>query len=178
MRNGPGKKRPGTNVRFSNQKPVVTTFEVGTDLRPTKKRKPPSGSSARRSKLDPENAYSFAIARAVSLAREVGESPEIRELCGGVYTTPPKVPSSAAPLAKGRPERWLVDTGGGHDLVDRDSVSSAILRTVRPAEHPLTLNTANGPTDVTKVVSLRVEALGAEVTPLLLACSPPVLSVG
>ena len=145
-------------MRFANGAPHVKVFEVDGVLRPCKGRKPRPSSGSLRSTLSSDDACALAIMRAVSLAREIGESTEIGEWYGGERSVPPKVPTGAAPMAKGRPERWLVDTGSGHDLVARDSVSPAILKTIRAAEFPLVLNTANGPTDVTKVVCLRVES--------------------
>ena len=90
-------------------------------------------------------------------------------------------PESDAPaFAAGRclPDQWLIDTGSGHDLIGRSSVPSKHLQSARPAPEQNTLNTANGPTRVTQVVDVTIGALATEASPLLLADSPPVISVG
>jgi hypothetical protein len=165
---------------------------------PTKIRKRTPGEVPPRPKVDSQTAASLAIQRALTNAKEVDECPIIHEYNGDVRIStriwPPcktmadaqskpaarsvqKAPS-ALPAKRFGPDRWLIDTGSGHDLVGRRDVSAAVLRTTRPARCPLVLCTANGDAEANKEVDVPVQSLGGSVSPLLLDSTPPVLSVG
>ena len=84
------------------------------------------------------------------------------------------------PQASGTPgpERWLIDTGCGYDLVGRKDVAPWFQRHATRLPRPIVLTTANGPATVAQSIELQVGPLGAHVKPLLLDRTPPALSVG
>ena len=76
------------------------------------------------------------------------------------------------------PDRWLMDTGSGYDLVAKSDVPHVLLGNAYRAEESLELHTANGATLADTVVDLQVGPLLEVVSPLLLESTPAVLSIG
>ena len=84
----------------------------------------------------------------------------------------------AAALTLG-PQRWIMDTGSPFDLVGRNEIpKSYVNKNIAESEFEITLNTANGETDVNWTLPLQVAPLGETVNPFLLENTPAVLSVG
>ena len=73
--------------------------------------------------------------------------------------------------------QWLVDTGCGHDLVDKRE-SESIHRWKVTAEEPQTFHTAGGPVEATEQMPMFLQDLGATIKPWILDDTPSVLSVG
>ena len=78
----------------------------------------------------------------------------------------------------GGPDKWLIDTGSGYDLVGRNDVPGWAMDSMLEDSSPIDLHTANGITTVDKTVSLQVMGLMEAVKPLVLQSTPAVLSVG
>ena len=72
---------------------------------------------------------------------------------------------------------WLADTGCGYDLVARKHVAKFTDK-IKQTDNPIMFNTANGMTDATNDILLRVEELDEDVEPYVLDSTPAVLSVG
>ena len=73
---------------------------------------------------------------------------------------------------------WLVDLGSGSDLVSKGMPRDVNAENCRPAEHPLSLITANGSTEANEVADVKLPALPDAVQPYVLDQTPAVLSVG
>ena len=74
-------------------------------------------------------------------------------------------------------DSWVLDTGSGHHLVSAATLDPASRGTLRKAETPLKLCTANGVTKVTQACDCRVPILGATFEVSVLPKTPNVLSI-
>ena len=72
--------------------------------------------------------------------------------------------------------RWILDTGSGHDLVDERQVSG--ISTIHYRKANATLQTAGGKVHVDWEVPMQVEELDEDIVPLVLKSTPAVLSLG
>ena len=72
--------------------------------------------------------------------------------------------------------RWILDTGSGHDLVDEKQVSS--ISSIHYRKANATLQTAGGKVHVEWEVPMQVEELDEDIVPLVLKSTPAVLSLG
>ena len=77
------------------------------------------------------------------------------------------------------PDRWLMDTGSGHDLISNPDIpdwnrENMMEMCPRLAE----LHTANGVTLVMNQVSMQIVGLKDDATALVLASTPAMLSIG
>ncbi len=72
---------------------------------------------------------------------------------------------------------WLIDTGCGHDLVNRKDLKKIAAKLMLSLT-PLTFNTANGKTKATQQAQLYCKELKEHLQPHVLESTPPVLSVG
>jgi hypothetical protein len=70
-----------------------------------------------------------------------------------------------------------MDTGCGHDLIDKKSVATVKDR-VSPALQKVGLQTASGFTKAESQVEVFIEELGETAVPYVLPSTPPVLSIG
>ena len=92
-----------------------------------------------------------------------------------VTTTASSVPASV--LNSGI-DRWIADTGCGHDLVQASDVSR-FKRYMEPySGDPVTLETANGLVEINHEIELRVHEIEEDVRACVLDATPAVLSVG
>ena len=78
---------------------------------------------------------------------------------------------------RSRVKYWLADTGCGYDLVAKKHVNHVADR-IKTAENSILFNTANGNTDATDDILLRVDELDEDIEPYVLESTPAVLSVG
>jgi len=74
-------------------------------------------------------------------------------------------------------ERWLFDSGSGHDLISVGDLSDQQLREVVPSAEMLQLQTANGDVSVDRCVDINIPSMPG-VTALVLPQTPAVLSMG
>ena len=72
---------------------------------------------------------------------------------------------------------WLADTGCGYDLASRKHVLKLTER-IKSIDNPITFNTANGNTDASEDIMLRVDELDEDIEPYVLNSTPAVPSVG
>ena len=72
---------------------------------------------------------------------------------------------------------WLVDSGSESDPVSKGMLRDVNAKNCRPAEHPISLVTANGSTEANKVADVKLPALPDPVQPYVLDQTPAVLSV-
>ena len=73
---------------------------------------------------------------------------------------------------------WLVDSGSESDHVSKGMLRDISAKNCRPAEHPISLITANGSTEANEVADVKLPALPDPVQPFVLDQTPAVLSVG
>ena len=78
---------------------------------------------------------------------------------------------------RSRVKYWLAETVCGYDLVAKKHVHHVVDR-IKTAENSILFNTANGNTDATDDVLLRVDELDEDIEPYVLESTPAVLSVG
>ena len=97
---------------------------------------------------------------------------ELSRIEGTRNSTAPALAASADVI-----DKWLMDTGCGHDLVARKEIK-ALAKMFRRAGLPLTFSTANGQTHATLCLPLHLSALGEDIEPYVLDSTPAVLSVG
>ena len=122
---------------------------------------------------DPEVEQRWAIHYARKLALELGT------LTATSQSSSSSLSSAAAAASRQKlgPDRWIMDTGSGYDLIGREDVPFPQWN--EPAVEGLELHTANGLTQVNEAAGLQVQHLGVhEVKPLILESCPPVLTVG
>jgi hypothetical protein len=91
---------------------------------------------------------------------------------------PGKDPVSPARAGFAGPPVWLIDTGSGHDLVSRADFPPWVLSQAVRAKSPLNLDTANGILRADMELPMQLAPFGVSISPLLLPCTPAVLSVG
>ncbi|MFM7990454.1 MAG: hypothetical protein ACKPKO_65165, partial [Candidatus Fonsibacter sp.] len=72
---------------------------------------------------------------------------------------------------------WLIDTGCGHDLLYKHEVAP-YKDFFQKAKSPVVFHTANGSTTANNVARIHVTDLNENITPYVMANSPPVLTVG
>ena len=98
-----------------------------------------------------------------------GESP--------VQAEKPIAAAAAKPMNTG-PDKWIVDTGSGLDLVGIQDVPPFETKNFLRDRNPVELHTANGITVVNQEVSMQIMSLMEDIHPLVLESTPAVLSVG
>ena len=76
------------------------------------------------------------------------------------------------------PREYVVDSGASFHLISRKDLTKRELQTVRPAEEPQTLATANGVVQATQEAEIYAKDLDLIVRALILEDVPPVLSLG
>ena len=76
------------------------------------------------------------------------------------------------------PQRWVMDTGSGNDLVGKQDLNAAVMRDAEKFSPPMILATANGHIVVDDEVDLQVAKLKLVVRPKVLLNTPAVLSIG
>ena len=76
------------------------------------------------------------------------------------------------------PERWMLDSGSGHDIVSRSLLSSLPNSRIRESAEQLTISTANGIIEVGEEALFRIPKIDRSISALLLESSPSVLSLG
>ena len=92
---------------------------------------------------------------------------------------PEATPAAAASHKDLGPDKWLMDTGCGSDLIGIDDIPKFNLeKMLTQCTSEIQLHTANGITTVQNEVILQVKNLREEVTALVLDSTPPVLSIG
>ena len=97
--------------------------------------------------------------------------------CIWVPCVPEDLPALAAtPGASVAVNRWILDTGSGHDLVDEKQVSS--ISSIHYRKANATLQTAGGKVHVEWEVPMQVEELDEDIVPSVLKSTPAVLSLG
>jgi len=75
-------------------------------------------------------------------------------------------------------KQWLMDTGCGHDLLDKRSVQGVMQR-VEPSNNKIGLQTASGYIKAESQIELRIDELAETAYPYVLSSTtPPVLSIG
>ena len=81
--------------------------------------------------------------------------------------------------AKGNwgPDRWIGDTGSGHDLISRRDLAPADFEGSVEGDG-ITLTTVNGPAYAGTRIKLQSSALWDEIEPLVLVDTPAIISVG
>ena len=124
-------------------------------------------------KVDPGEHERVAWAVARVLAASLGHHEEPDAGRGLVET-----PAATTDTHASGPNKWLIDTGSGFDLVGREEIPDWALDSMLTPRSTINLHTASGMTTVNEVVSLQVRGLMQEVTPLVLDSTPAVLSVG
>ena len=102
----------------------------------------------------------------------VGEVPPI-----GAYAPSAAGAASAKAIDADVVERWLIDTGCGHDLVAYEDVRP-FKQVLRRPKVPLGFHTANGPTNTKYTVKVMVRELADSSVVNVLKDTPAVLSVG
>ncbi|MFM7986421.1 MAG: hypothetical protein ACKPKO_44625, partial [Candidatus Fonsibacter sp.] len=85
---------------------------------------------------------------------------------------------SASAIIDGLPDRWLLDSGSGNDLIGEDETPACLPTTVIPVGKRPRLQTANGDISVDKRVVFALPRLGFPVQALQLHRTPAVLSLG
>ncbi len=75
-------------------------------------------------------------------------------------------------------ERWVADTGCGHDLIPRSVAAKHGLPLMSAPGDGLSFTTANGRTEAAEVTDVEVQELDEVASPYILEATPPVLSVG
>jgi hypothetical protein len=70
---------------------------------------------------------------------------------------------------------WMLDTGSGHDLVNKDMAEGYETKRLNK---PLIFSTAGGQTQSYCTVPMYSQAMGGHIEPYLLPQTPPVLSIG
>jgi hypothetical protein len=85
---------------------------------------------------------------------------------------------SASLLDDGLPDKWLLDSGSGNDLISVDDTPASLPTTDIPANRRPKLQTANGDISVDKRVVFALPGLGFPVNALQLQRTPAVLSLG
>jgi len=77
------------------------------------------------------------------------------------------------------PEKWLLDTGSGHDLIGKKDIPIWNReKMMSPCVRPIELHTANGIASVTDEVGIQVMGLHDHASALVLESTPAVLSIG
>ena len=90
-------------------------------------------------KVDPGEPLRQALAIAKQLANQHGmEVSSDDDLCRV------ETPAVAASGDHGGPDKWLVDTGSGYDLVGRNDVPGWAMDSMHEDRSPIDLHTANG----------------------------------
>ena len=93
-----------------------------------------------------------------------------------------KCKAAAGPKVKGNwgPERYIADTGCPYDLIGQQDVHPADRKNIEQADEPISMDTANGPSDIIdKVLPLQSRGLWSVVKPYVMPNnSPAVLAVG
>ena len=74
-------------------------------------------------------------------------------------------------------KHWLADTGCGCDLVSQKH-AARISDQIKASKPPLTFSTANGATDATEDICLKLDELGEDIEPYVLPSTPAVLPIG
>ncbi len=87
----------------------------------------------------------------------------------------PQAEASAAPDVQ---SKLIVDTGASLGLADKAEQSRKEKETLRDAEEPVTLNSANGKTESSEQIDRKVPRSGITIEPHVLDNCPDVLSVG
>ena len=90
---------------------------------------------------------------------------------GNGYTIP--IPSNNAFR---NVERWIADTGSGHDLISKDEVANK--RKIDVAQQKMTFFTANGPSHTSMVCNEKLTTTGQHIAPYVMESTPAVLSIG
>ena len=91
-----------------------------------------------------------------------------------VISNPRPIAAAQGRRPRSRVKYWLADTGCGYDLVAKKHVDHVADR-IKTAENSILFNTANGNTDATDDILLRVDE---DIEPYVLESTPAVLSVG
>ena len=86
--------------------------------------------------------------------------------------------SGAAANPSWVPQRMLVDTGSGEDVIAKTGLPRSILDKAVPLDKPSHLYTANGPTVVDTKIEFVHPMLGTKLHAVLMDNSPPVIAVG
>ena len=106
--------------------------------------------------------------------------------CNGELQTVEEFLAAAASRAEAEAQKdslkagvnsWVVDTGSGHNLVPKTSLSEQEKASLRDAQDVLTLATANGVIKAKQTTTSRVSELGSTVESRVLSSTPRVLSV-
>ena len=119
-----------------------------------------------------ENAR-VARAGAYWLAKELGHSVDPPVKQGAT-------PAAAAGHTDLGPDKWIMDTGCGFDLIGFEDIPEMNHKIMMMSQcsNEIQLHTANGVTTVQNEVLLQVKYLHEQVTALVLDSTPPVLSIG
>ena len=86
-------------------------------------------------------------------------------------------PARQSDLPTARVKHWLADTGCGYDLVSRRHVAR-IANNIKASSRPLTFSTANGATEATEDICLKLDELDEDIEPYVLPSTPVVISIG
>ena len=73
---------------------------------------------------------------------------------------------------------WLCDTGCPFDLTDSGRIPVELVGGKEFAQHPVTMDTANGDVQATEVVPMQLGLLDENIEPFTLPSTPDVLSIG
>ena len=88
------------------------------------------------------------------------------------YDTPrSEVPCCAFRVPPSTIYEWLIDTGCGHDLVEKSDVA-ALASLFRPAPERVVFDTAGGEVPADKAVSMHTPAITQQIEPYVLDSTP------
>ena len=92
--------------------------------------------------------------------------------------TPKSAPNPTA--ARRPPERWLQDTGARYDMIGRNELPNdpEVYTAEEKMDKPLRVFTGNGLVTIKAELPIVSEALGEEVSPMLMDSSPAALGTG
>ena len=86
-------------------------------------------------------------------------------------------PAKRMPVVPGA-DAWIVDTGCGHDLLDRSRLIGNLVNHVRKARHDVVFETAGGDAPANEEIDVHLPGLPGGAKALIMDSSPEVISVG
>ena len=81
-------------------------------------------------------------------------------------------------IASNQKRQFIVDSGASFHLASKNVLTKAERKTVRPMKEPLLMRTANGVVVAKEEADIYVEAFDTKLTAVLIADTPPLISLG